>query len=57
VRLTGMIVAPLYKAEDKPKNRASKSVPVRFKIAAYRWSSRFANVGDIRIHMGCQHFS
>jgi len=50
-------VAPQCEAKQTPKNRASKSVPVLFIIAAYRWSSRFADLGDIRMNIGCQGFS
>src|SRR5262245_33739555 len=57
VRLSGMIVAPQYRARKMPKNGASKSVPVLLTIAAYLRSSRFADVAGIKMDIACQHFS
>src|SRR5262249_59195962 len=56
VRLSGMIVAPQYGARQTPKNRASKSVPVLFTIAAYRRSSRFPAVPGIKMDIRREHF-
>src|SRR5262249_720761 len=44
-------VASQYEAEKTPKNRASKSVPVPFTIAAYR-SWRYTNI-DVATRIRC----